>query len=109
MDKPKSMTLGLFLGALIVLTRIATLVPVLPKAEATTTTISSNTSSLSMTVNAGDMLIINPGVNVGITSLINNGNVVNQGNIQFNSGGVIDNYGIFINAADILVKWENNQ
>jgi hypothetical protein len=97
MNRPKGVFLGSFLGVLLVLS-VATIMPILPKAEATTTTISSNTSSLSTTVNAGDTLIINPGVNVGISSLVNHGSVVNQGIIQFNSGGTIDNYGIFINA-----------
>jgi hypothetical protein len=99
MNKPKSPTLlGLFLGALLVLTGVAITVPMLPEAEATTTVISSNTSSLSTTVNAGDTLIINPGVNVGVTSLIIHGSVVNRGNMQLNSGGTIDNYGLFLNA-----------
>lgn len=72
MDKSKVTYFGAIVAALIILSGAA-IVPLLPRAEATTIVVSSDNSSLSMTVDAGDTLIIDPGVNVGITSLTNYG------------------------------------
>lgn len=106
MNRPKSVTLGLFLGALLVLTRIATLVPVLPKAEAATNTISTNTTVQSFTANQGDTAIINSGVSLTAFAITNHGTIINYGAIydygNLNSTGSVVNNGTMLVAGSAL-------
>lgn len=97
MDRSKVTYFGAIVAALIIISGAA-IVPLLPRAEATTTVISSDTTLPATTVNAGDTLIIDPGVTVTMSgTLTNNGNIVNSGTILLNDN-VLDNYGIIINA-----------
>lgn len=98
MDRSKVAYFVAILAALVILSGAA-IVPMLPRAEATTTAISSDTTLAATTVNAGDTLIIDPGVTVTMSgTLTNNGNIVNSGRILLNDN-VLDNYGILIDAA----------
>jgi hypothetical protein len=92
-------TYGMVFLAAVLLLSVVAIVPLLPKAEATTTVISSDTTLGDTTVNAGDTLIIDPGVTVTMSgTLTNNGNILNSGTVDLNFN-VLDNYGIIIDAA----------
>ena len=90
--------------AVLVILPVAALSSLFRNAEATTTVISSNTTFPATTINAGDTLIINPGVFVTMSgTLTNRGNIVNSGTINMNLN-VLNNYGIIIDAAGGGIK-----
>ncbi|WP_415280592.1 hypothetical protein [Candidatus Nitrososphaera sp. FF02] len=108
MNKSKVTYFGAILAAFIILSGAATM-PMLPAAEATTTVISSNTTLPATTVNAGDTLIVNPGVTVTLSGLLtNNGNVVNSGTIIVGTFQEIHNYGILLNLAGGTIRAGND-
>lgn len=97
-------TYGVVFLAAVLLLSVAAAIPLLPKAEATTTVISSDTTLGDTTVNAGDTLIINPGVTVTMSgTLTNDGNIVNSGAIDL-SFNDLENNGIIINTAGANIR-----
>lgn len=72
----------------------AGIISFLPKADATTSTITSSQNLGSRGVNAGDTLIINPGVVATYDTLTNAGNLIVMGSLLSNSpGSVFQNTG----------------
>jgi hypothetical protein len=67
-------------------------------ATTTTTTLSANTTFSSLVVGEGDTLVINPGVEVGAQTIINNGTIINRGSLvagTFVNEGTMDIHGMF--------------
>jgi hypothetical protein len=102
MNRPKVTHFRAILAALIIVSGAA-IVPVLPYAEAATTTISTNTIQ-DLTVNEGDTVIIESGVELASNTITNHGTIINYGSVLVgqnltNTGAIVNNGTLAIQGA----------
>ena len=102
MNKSKVTYFGAILAALIIISG-ATIVPMLPYAEAATTTISTNTTQ-DLVINEGDTVIIESGVELSSNTVTNHGTIINHGSVFV--GQNLTNTGMIVNNGTVTIQNE---